>query len=571
MDLAEGGSVMIMGANYWMTHRKISEPRLAKKLAVDHFGAPERSQDDEGRGLGIPVRMFPFTRVCPQCHRLLKLPALKKDQRCPHCGGEEPPKTIPPRLVAACQNGHVEDFPWKRWSGCQCDHGKELLYLEGGLTAGGGSDLRIVCKKCRKERNFVGALEFLPYSCSGKRPWLGDRQECGLKLKGLLRGASNVYFPVIQSSLSIPPFSSHIHISIRDFLESAKENWKAGKLAEYIQSNVALNRLMEKENLKIDDLVKAFVESYAGVPAGGGDFSIKLGEWIRLTQIEDVPYHPGDDFRKENVKIDGTKLKDWFTLIARVTKLREVSALSGFSRVGPLEDTHLERMQAIALDNTEWSTLTLNNERLNPVPIQHSQTDWLPGVEMYGEGIFFQFDGKRLSSWEHGKATAERTRQIGSSPRLPLKRDGIDPKRARTILIHTFAHHLIREISFACGYSLAAIRERIYSENVDGHVMAGVLIYTATSDSEGTLGGLVAQAKDPIILHSHVAQMLNTAGTCSQDPLCSSHDPTLTHNAWGASCHSCSQLPETSCEGLQNKLLDRFSLMCEGTREGYFE
>ncbi len=106
---------------------------------------------------------------------------------------------------------------------------------------------------------------------------------------------------------------------------------------------------------------------------------------------------------------------------------------------------------------------------------------------------------------------------------------------------------------------------------IDELDMCGVLIYTASSDSEGTLGGLVAQAKDNKILQYHIQSMLERLNVCSQDPLCGAHDPNETRNPWGASCHSCSQLPETSCEGLQNKLLDRFTLIDSGDLKGYFD
>src|SRR5262249_36407617 len=43
--------------------------------------------------------------------------------------------------------------------------------------------------------------------CDGNRPWLRDRESCGRDLRTLQRGASNTYFPVLQSALSIPPWS----------------------------------------------------------------------------------------------------------------------------------------------------------------------------------------------------------------------------------------------------------------------------------------------------------------------------------------------------------------------------
>jgi hypothetical protein len=155
--------------------------------------------------------------------------------------------------------------------------------------------------------------------------------------------------------------------------------------------------------------------------------------------------------------------------------------------------------------------------------------------------------------------------------RLPWKRDGIDFDLPKTILIHTFAHLLIKQISLSCGYSQASMRERIYSCNLDNGIrLAGVVIYTVSPDSEGSLGGLVAQAARPETLENHVNALVESIQICSQDPLCASHDSATTGNPWGASCHSCCQLSETSCEGLQNKLLDRLMLMGGPNVKGYF-
>ena len=147
----------------------------------------------------------------------------------------------------------------------------------------------------------------------------------------------------------------------------------------------------------------------------------------------------------------------------------------------------------------------------------------------------------------------------------------MDTEDPRIILVHTFAHNFIRQLSLACGYPIPSLRERIYVGKSSGRDMCGVLIYTASVDSEGTLGGLVSQAKDTDRLFDHISNMLKTVKICSQDPLCGAHEASVTKNAWGAACHSCTHLPETSCEGLQNKLLDRFALVGNDKIKGYFE
>ena len=114
-----------------------------------------------------------------------------------------------------------------------------------------------------------------------------------------------------------------------------------------------------------------------------------------------------------------------------------------------------------------------------------------------------------------------------------------------------------------CGYPTPSIRERIYVGELSDKKMCGVLIYTTSTDKKGTLGGLIAQASDESILREHIQAIKEDVRRCSQDPLCSIHMPSegKEANAWGASCHSCMHVPETSCERLQNRLLDRHVLV----------
>jgi len=125
------------------------------------------------------------------------------------------------------------------------------------------------------------------------------------------------------------------------------------------------------------------------------------------------------------------------------------------------------------------------------------------------------------------------------------------------VMLHTLAHLLINELVFACGYSSASLRERLYVSDGSGREMAGLLIYTAAGDSEGTMGGLVRMAR-PQNLRSVLASALNDARWCSTDPVCMD----IGERGQGpdscnlAACHGCALLPETSCEEF-NRFLDR--------------
>ena len=59
------------------------------------------------------------------------------------------------------------------------------------------------------------------------------------------------------------------------------------------------------------------------------------------------------------------------------------------------------------------------------------------------------------------------------------------------MLIHSLAHAVIDQWALDSGYPASSLRERLYVDDD----MAGFLIYTATSDSAGSLGGVVAEAE----------------------------------------------------------------------------
>jgi len=124
--------------------------------------------------------------------------------------------------------------------------------------------------------------------------------------------------------------------------------------------------------------------------------------------------------------------------------------------------------------------------------------------------------------------------------------------------MHTLAHILMNRLVFECGYGSASLRERLYISDNPKAPMAGMLIYTAAGDSEGTMGGLVRMGK-PGYLEPMVRRALEAAQWCSADPVCMEMG-----NSGGqgpdscnlAACHNCALVPETACEEF-NRFLDR--------------
>lgn len=195
--------------------------------------------------------------------------------------------------------------------------------------------------------------------------------------------------------------------------------------------------------------------------------------------------------------------------------------------------------------------------------LARSKPDWVPANQVHGEGIFIQFDEQTLKTWESRKAVERLDQRLRGGHRGWRNARHLNPDDGypgiRYAMLHTLSHLLIRELALECGYNAASIRERIYADTEGDDPQAGILIYTAAADSDGTLGGLVDLGK-PENLGRLLGQALNRAKICSSDPLCSEHDPAKDRSLHAAACHACSLVAETSCER-GNRYLDRSLLV----------
>jgi hypothetical protein len=221
-------------------------------------------------------------------------------------------------------------------------------------------------------------------------------------------------------------------------------------------------------------------------------------------------------------------------------RLREVNALLGFTRVeSPNEGGGAQRAPR--------------------APIGRTAPNWVPATQVHGEGIFLQFSEKALADWAKWPSVGKQEGELRRGHSSWRARRELDPNLEfpgmRFTLLHTVAHLLIRELALDCGYNAASIRERVYADTEDDNSQAGILIYTAAADSDGTLGGLVDLGK-PENLGRLLRQALDRAKICASDPLCAEHNPRTDASLHAASCHACSFVSETSCE-CGNRYLDR--------------
>ena len=216
-----------------------------------------------------------------------------------------------------------------------------------------------------------------------------------------------------------------------------------------------------------------------GETATGSDVDdLKTPEW--LVFIDPAHAQKTRDFRLREVP-SPRRFAKYFEKVVLAERLREVRALVGFTRIespgdyeSPAEFPEAQRMK-----------------------IARGNPSWVPANEIRGEGIFFQFSETEIQNW---LGRVQRLHVEFFNAHKQWRKDrGLQPPEdfypgLRYVLLHSFAHALIRQLSLECGYTAASLRERIYSRNpgTDRPEMAGVLIYTAAPDSEGTLGGLVS-------------------------------------------------------------------------------
>ena len=177
-----------------------------------------------------------------------------------------------------------------------------------------------------------------------------------------------------------------------------------------------------------------------------------------------------------------------------------------------------------------------------------NEVDWLPAIENRGEGIFLLFNRQQIDEWVKQKTVQDRAKVLEKGFHC-WQNEHRDSKRIFPsipyIFLHTLSHVLMTTITLECGYPSSSLRERIYAIPEIGY---GILLYTGSSDSEGTLGGIVEVGRK---IDRYLLSALEKAKLCSHDPVCAQHLPENTYEKrflHGAACHACLLVSETSCE-----------------------
>lgn len=524
---------MVCGIDRWLVSEpNLHEPRLARELNVRGFVVPPAA----GEGRDVPVVRFPRMHSCPGCRRLAPHDDFtdRRGNTCQDCNRE----LIPSRFIVACPKGHIQDFPYLRWAheGSASSGTEHELSLETrGRTASLG-DIVIRCS-CGASRPMTDAFDRFAVravtSCFGNRPWLKrDDEECDQHVRALQRGASNVWFSHTRSALSIPPWSGGARRLIDREWHVLKEIPDSA-LADTIRGL----GIAERHEYTPEDLAEVVLEEKRRITDESGQEPLRRQEYEALCRGKHDP-DPSSHFVAVEGEIGGP-LRRLLAQVMLVKRLREIRALDGFSRVLPIEGPKDDRL----------------------APLFDDDPGWLPAIEVKGEGVFIRLDPELLAGWAGRAAVRERVARLDAAQRKVAERGGWPAVElsAKKVALHTLAHVLIDQFSLEAGYPTASLRERLYVEDEQ----AGILVYTATTDSAGSLGGLIAQARTDRLENAFV-DALERASWCSADPVCMESDGQGVDGLNLAACHACALLPETSCE-MFNTLLDRALLV--GTPE----
>ena len=558
----DGKAVMTKGLNDWeMTQNQrerleMKEPVLKTLLPNSKIFEPPKNKD---QGI-IGVTNMPYEARCSADPAHISVPKETRDGLfCGHPDCDKP--AVPVRFISLCGAGHLAPFDWNSWvqhkEGCNSARDYSYRSLRMKKKPGAGYTLSawvLSCTSCGAYRSLKGITISDPNrgkQCNGLRPWISWEPEgnCDHKLSNRRRNSSSVAHPdggkvllihpnvnwYLASKLEMfinPPDDQFDHLfdmGYEPFI--VNQGLLDGTIYDRRIGDPNADPAFDKEKFK-NDLV-----NYRNRPDTARRENIRKLERTGLAHGRRQPVDDGKHYLCYTKFGGEVPAAGWWmeeenpvSHVSRVERLTEIQYITGIRR----------------LDMSESQPLgSFTGEEGN----------WNLGKYNYGEGIYI---GIRPEWLENQIATHNHTLDVSVIKNRSIAHEmnlELQPTRHGLPILHTFSHLIIKELCQASGYSLGSITERLYLETDEQHVQkAGILLYTTGSSSDGTLGGLSSQAEQPII-EKIVKRALQRKNECSNDPICSEHQPTA-EEPNGAACHACVLLPESCCE-LGNHLLDR--------------
>ena len=526
---------------------QLREPPVAKELAKGQFG-----------GAFVPATRFPSWMNCPDCGAMYRRPW--KDQpddalRCKQQDCKRRPHLKQVTWVLAHHSGYLDEVPYQylahREAGnpaqSNCKVKDQLRLIEIGY------EKHIQCDACKAKAKFRGN-ERMRFGQGRMQPWTKDDlappidEPINEKDLAQVLGINDtrVYQPVAESVLVIPPESRVRKGTVVDRLyRTSGDRSRIDTARTKLERDSIIKTLAREYRCKRNDIETALAAIDSGYPLNGenptsgqereSEFEAFLEVLPDQREDEDlVTRNRSDEWRELGMAVDlntdQQRIVHGVRHLVRVDRLKAVKVFQGFTRLGGEERDPPEIV----------------------LPDIVGKSDWLPAIELYGEGIFLALDEEWLKKWEQTPAVVSRLDSL--LPRFAQSgRNDPNPLTARFMLLHTLSHLLMRQIESEGGYTAASLSERLYCNTKES--MAGILIYVAVPDIAGSLGGL-AELSEPGRFLGILIRALEHSRWCSLDPVCSNHEgqgPGLLNRA---ACHACVLVPDPACE-YRNTLLDR--------------
>lgn len=524
-------------------HQDLREPPIAK---LDKHEMPD--------GVCIPALRFPSWMSCDSCGLMHAKPWSEQKTDKPICQGyvnnqpcKKPLTQVP--LVLVHSEGHINDLNWHYLAHKEASTAKQKQCGREPLTLTLNNRRVIACNKCGASSQVKpGAkLSYLGWS----QPWMGYAPELPIEGVGEVMEVNDtrIHRSVTISALVIPPESRigqdsvvaqlYGNSQLQDTLNLQGTSFQKKSRKKSVAAKLGCGLT------ELNDAIRQLENGFPNIDTSMTTLKLLEAEYqailepiVDLKEEEDfVTHHISErwhHYLQQRDNLLSKKLDSLITDVVEIRKLKEIMVFKGFTRGGAVDD--------------EEPTIV--------PPAIDKEMGWLPALELYGEGVFINFDDSIMTAWEKNAEVIARTEIFKS--RFARANIRFDPDiiiTPRFMFLHALSHLLIKELEIQAGYPSASLKERIYASSDDETSMAGILIYVAIPDMDGTLGGL-AELSKPERLEKIITKAFEKARWCSLDPVCGSHDGQGVGLLNKAACHACELLPETSCF-CGNILLDR--------------
>jgi len=481
------------------------------------------------------------------------------------------------RFVFVSPDGDIRDIDWPKWITAQrmgvensdeesegletgryilgqepCCDNYSLKYIRSTKL----SDLAgitIQCESCNLKKTLAGF-----FNLRQKKGTISDSQQKTYQVffKPLIRTSNSIYYPIVMNSLFIP--QPEIKLT-HDQKATIRLLSTTGNTPEQI---AAVTKIALKDVYQVlGEGIYLNENEYRR-----NEYHYLLNEYHYLLNTGNCE-SAEKDLILENIILNDTLKHFGFEKIIKIKRLKLTSVQTGYTRLSPMDrDTFSNnRDKFIRFDNKDIPL------KAKFTVVKPNETEYLMGVENFGEGLFIQWNDERVKSFVRDFMKNEKCqREILTLYQRVQQNEMVSQDKfsntihlAKFLLIHSFSHLIIKELEFLCGYPSSSVSERIYC---DSDTMNGLLIYTIAG-SEGSFGGLIKQA-DSGNFSKIISSALLRAKDCSSDPICYESDGQGVGGLNYAACYSCLLISETSCEEF-NSFLDRKILIDEDS--GFFK